>query len=71
MANDIARIKLDKNIKNGTIIVITNPTTGSYNLNNNFVVNNPAIEEIENKYETRFDDPSYYYGIGNSTFLGV
>ena len=26
------------------------------------IKNSPTITDIENKYDNRFDDPSYYYG---------
>lgn len=29
-----------------------------------------TIASIENKFDDRFDDPSYYYGIGNATIVG-
>jgi hypothetical protein len=62
------------NGKNGTIIVSCLPT-GFYKTNdcvtcNPTAYNSPTETLIENKYADRFDDPSYYYGIGNSTVVG-
>lgn len=72
MAIDIVKSKSGQSIKNGSIIVstkVTGPT--NKDLLNSYAINTPTIEEIENKYDNRFDDPSYYYGIGNSEVLGV
>ena len=36
-------------------------------------LNYPAtltISNIENRFENRFDDPSYYYGTGGATLIG-
>lgn len=67
--NDIAKIKSANAIKNGTILVGTS-WTGNYSTRDTYVQNIPAINTIENKYDDRFDDPSYYYGIGTSTVVG-
>jgi hypothetical protein len=69
MANDITKAISSNPIKNGTLIVSYTPT-GEYGLSNNYVKNTPTISDIEAKYDTRFDDPSYYYGIGNETVVG-
>jgi hypothetical protein len=63
MAIDIAKIKDNKPIKNGSI-VLGAKVTGSTDKDflNTYVNNLPDIASIQTKYETRFDDPSYYYG---------
>lgn len=61
MANDIKVAVSGEVIKNGTVIVTTT-TTGKYSTLDTSVLNRPTIEEIESKYETRFDDPRYYTG---------
>lgn len=37
---------------------------------NRYVQEYPTITDIQDKYDNRFDDPSYYYGIGNDTVVG-
>lgn len=77
MASDIQKSKADNLIKNGTVVVSVLATGfTSKNLLNTHVTNIPVIEDIENKYDERFDDPSYYYGGGgggsiNGNVLGV
>jgi hypothetical protein len=68
--NDIAKIKSANVIKNGTILVGTS-WTGNYSTRDTYVQNTPTISAIENKYDDRFDDPSYYYGTGNATIVGA
>lgn len=71
MANDITKAISENNIKNGTIIVgcpVTGNTTGLKN--DVSVYTKPNIADIEAKYDDRFDDPSYYYGVGDSTIVG-
>lgn len=75
MANDIIKAISGNEIKNGTMVVSCNvtgfpssPATIQYN---KYVKNTPTITDIENKYDNRFDDPSYYYGIGGSGVIGV
>lgn len=65
MANDIEKIISANPIKNGTTIVSTT-FTGVYSKLDTYVKNTPVITDIENKYDDRFDDPSYYYGTGNA-----
>ena len=65
MANDIEKTISANPIKNGTTIVSTT-FTGVYSKLDTYVKNTPVITDIENKYDDRFDDPSYYYGIGNA-----
>jgi len=69
MANDIAEAIQANEIKNGTLVVTTTKT-GQNSKINTYVKNTPTISDIENKYDERFDDPSYYYGIGNATLIG-
>lgn len=64
MAADIIRAKTDQNIKNGTLVVTTT-FTGYYSKSDVYVNNTPTISDIENKFDNRFDDPSYYYGSTN------
>jgi hypothetical protein len=61
MANDIKVVVSGEPIKNGTIVVSTT-VTGEYSTIDTYSLNNPTIEQIQNKYETRFDDPRYYTG---------
>lgn len=69
MAADIIRANNSNPIKNGTLIVTTT-FTGYYSKSDVYVNNTPTISDIENKFDDRFDDPSYYYGIGNETVIG-
>lgn len=63
MANDITKAISANELKNGTTIV-TCSSTGRYSLLNTYVKNTPTITDIQDKYDNRFDDPSYYYGGG-------
>lgn len=72
MANDINKAISANPIKNGTAVVsckVTGPT--SKDLLNSSVKNTPTIGEIEAKYDNRFDDPAYYYGLGNDNVIGA
>ena len=69
MANDINKAIDSNEIKNGTLVVSCT-RTGEFSLSNNYVKNTPTITDIQDKYDERFDDPSYYYGIGNDTVVG-
>ena len=69
MANDITKAISANNIKNGSSVVSCS-RTGEYGLLNTYVKNTPTISDIEAKYDSRFDDPAYYYGIGNDTVVG-
>lgn len=65
MATDIQLAKPDSPIKNGTILIqckVTGPKIKD--LYNYYVNNKPVILDIQDKYDQRFDDPSYYYGAG-------
>jgi len=71
MANDIVKSKSANDIKNGTVVVGCRPTGYSdKDVLNTYVLNTPTLSDIQSKYDARFDDPSYYYGIGNSTLVG-
>lgn len=64
MANDID-LSIDTNpIKNGTLVYGCS-RTGIFQTKNTYVSNKPTITQIQDKYDNRFDDPSYYYGTGN------
>jgi hypothetical protein len=63
MANDIYLAFIGRPIKNGTAVVST-LATGQYSVLDTSVSNTPAIADIQDKYDVRFDDPSYYYGGG-------
>lgn len=69
MANDIYLANSGVDIKNGTLVVSAT-RTGAYKVNNTYVINTPALINIQSKYDDRFDDPSYYYGIGGATIVG-
>jgi hypothetical protein len=69
MANDIAKAVSANELKNGTAIV-TCSRTGEYSELNTYVKNTPTITDIQDKYDNRFDDPAYYYGLGNDTVVG-
>ena len=63
MANDISKIITANPIKNGTVVVSCKKTgLSDKDLLNTYVKNTPTINDIESKYDNRFDDPSYYYG---------
>jgi hypothetical protein len=70
MANDINKVISANLIKNGTVLVSCT-RTGEYSVLNTNVKNTPTITDIENKYDNRFDDPAYYYGLGNESVIGV
>lgn len=64
MANDID-LAIDSNpIKNGSLVYGCSKT-GIFQTKDNYVSNKPTLVEIQNKYDNRFDDPSYYHGGGN------
>lgn len=63
MANDIT-LAIDTNsIKNGSLVYGCYKT-GIFQTKDNYVNNRPTIVDIQDKYDNRFDDPSYYYGNG-------
>ena len=71
MANDIVKAKSANDIKNGTIVVGCKPTGFSdKDILNTYVLNTPTLNDIQSKFDARFDDPSYYYGIGNDIVVG-
>jgi hypothetical protein len=53
----------------GLVLSLSSPICNdplSYGIKyNRYVKNTPIIADIQNKYDNRFDDPSYYYGTGN------
>ena len=65
MANDIQAAVSGVVVKNGTAVVSTT-FTGEYSTLDTYVKNTPTIADIENKYDDRFDDISYYT-IGSGT----
>ena len=69
MANDINKAISANPLKNGTTVV-TCLNTGEYSTLDTYVSNIPTISDIEDKYEDRFDDTTYYT-IGSSGILGV
>ena len=66
MANDIQAINTDLAIKNAISVVHIPNSGGSvsgtayYQTLETDVINTPVIGTIEDKYDTRFDDVSYY-----------
>lgn len=68
MATDIQAAKSGIVVKNGTVVVTTT-FTGEYSTIDTYARNIPTIAEIESKYDNRFDDPSYYYGIGGLSIV--
>lgn len=65
MANDITLCITGQPIKHGTMVIASCPRTGYFDKKDTYVKNTPVIGDIENKYDNRFDDPSYYYGSGD------
>ena len=69
MANDITTAISGQRVNVKSAVVSALPTGNSAKL----VIRDETeidITSIQSKYDTRFDDPSYYYGIGNSTVVG-
>ena len=63
MANDIDEAISANEIKNGTAIVGCLPTGFSDKFTNDTSVSNkPAIGDIQDKYDAKFDDVRYYTG---------
>lgn len=65
MANDIQKSVSDNNIKNGTVTTIY--AKKRFYSENTYITNKPSITDIQNKYDTRFDDIAYYYTGNHST----
>lgn len=62
MANDIMIIDATKPINVEYVVCSTLPTGFSSKLLKfGYYSNNLTIENIQDKYTNRFDDPSYYY----------
>jgi hypothetical protein len=59
MANDINKAISANPIKNGTTVASCD-RLGNTQLLNTYVSNIPTISDIESKYDTRFDDLTYY-----------
>ena len=70
MANDINKAISANPIKNGSALVSCTKT-GEYSTLDSSVKNSPTISDIQSKYDSRFDDPAYYYGLGNSNVIGT
>lgn len=68
MANDIQKSVSANQIKNGTTVVSCT-FTGEYSVLDTYVKNTPAIADIQSKYDTRFDDITYYT-IGSGLIVG-
>lgn len=65
MVNDIIAIDPSKPVNVEYVVCSTLPTGyRSKLLKFGYYSNNLTIENIQNKYDNRFDDPSYYYGGG-------
>ncbi len=56
-------------VKNGTCLVSCT-RTGEYSTIDTFAKNSPTMSSIQSKFDNRFDDPAYYYGLGNETVVG-
>jgi hypothetical protein len=70
MANDIMVIDSSKPINVEYSVCSTLPTGYRTKLLKfGYYSNNLTIASIQAKYETRFDDPSYYYGSTGGTGL--
>jgi hypothetical protein len=72
MANDITVAISGIAINNKRAICSTLPTgeTAKLLVRPNYPVN-LTIENIQDKFNERFDDPSYYYGMGNNTVITI
>lgn len=63
MAFDIQAAISGVDVKNGTIVVGAT-FTGAYATLNTSVTNSPTINSIQEKYDNKFDDPTYPYDCG-------
>lgn len=68
MANDISKSINSNEIKNGSVVSVY--SKNRFYKQNDYVKNEPTIENIQNKYDSRFDDVGYYT-IGNNNLLGA
>lgn len=68
MANDIQIALSGQLIKNGTAVVSCT-RTGEYSTLDTSVINTPAISDIQSKYDSRFDEITYYT-IGTGLLVG-
>ena len=70
MVNDIALAKISQPIKHGSLVVAPYPFTNSFQFNNTNAYNKPVIDDIQAKYDDRFDDRTYYT-IGSNNLIGA
>lgn len=68
MANDISKSISGNELKNGSVVTIY--SKNRFYAQNDYVKNVPSLDSIENKYDNRFDEVSYYT-IGNNNLLGA
>jgi|688.fasta_scaffold805834_2 hypothetical protein len=68
MANDISKSVSANPIKNGSVVSVYSKSR--FYQQNNYVSNKPVIDDIQNKYDTRFSNITYYT-IGNNNLLGA
>lgn len=68
MANDI-QVSISGVIKNGTLVASC-LKTGKYSKLDTYAQNNPTMNEIQNKYDNRFDDITYYTIGGSGVIVG-
>lgn len=68
--NDISLAKSGSSIKNGTVVLSASPFTNSFQYNNANVYNKPIINDIESKYNDRFDNITYYT-LGSNHLVGA
>lgn len=68
--NDIGLAKSLSPIKNGTVVLSASPFTNSFQYYNVNVYNKPIINDIESKYNDRFNDITYYT-LGQNNLIGV
>ena len=59
MANDIQAINSGVPLNQRGVVTVSTPGTG-YQTYDERALNRPEIGDIENKYDQRFDDPTYY-----------
>ena len=65
MANDIILAKTGIKINNGSTVISCTPA-GEYAVIDSDALNTPTIENIQSKYDDRFDEPRYYSGDSDS-----
>jgi len=67
MANDIVLAKTGVKINNGSTVISCSPA-GEYGVIDGDALNTPTIENIQSKYDERFDDPKIKPGYKTSEF---